>query len=200
MNTTVIAQAPEPSRSTGSVTVSFGLLSIPVSLYTATRSTRTVRHEHVVVDGQYHPVGRQSYDKVTGEPVDRAEVIKTVEVGDVLVPVTDEAYANATGADALAGRLDLEATLPAADLPLRFVPEGTTYQVRPQKAKKAGAAAGGERALALLLAALDEAGVVAIGRTALRAPRCAWWPWTPQEPSRCCARSTRCARPEPCPP
>jgi DNA end-binding protein Ku len=164
-----LALAPEPGRSTGSVTISFGLLSIPVSLYSQHQVTRTARHEYVADgSGGWHSVGRQAYDKETGVAVERADVVKMVDVGGTLVEVDDAAYAAATGAADLAGRLDIEATVPLDDLWSLFGGDGSVWQVRAQKNKKAGAAAAGDRGLALLLAALDRAGVAAVGRTALR--------------------------------
>jgi len=164
-----LALAPEPGRSTGSVTISFGLLSIPVSLYTQHQVTRTARHEYVADgSGGWHSVGRQAYDKETGTPVERADVVKMVDVDGTLVEIDDAAYAAATGADALAGRLDIEATVPLDDLWSLFGGDGSVWQVRAKKDKKAGAHAAGERGLALLLAALDKADVAAVGRTALR--------------------------------
>ena len=166
---TTLALAPEPRRSTGSVTISFGLLSIPVSLYTQHQPTRTARHEYVAnAEGGWDSVGRQAYNKVTGAAVERADVRKLVEAEGTLVEIDDATYAEATGANALAGRFDIEATIPADRLWSLFGSDGSTWQVRPQKAKKAGAAAGSERGFALLLAALDKGGVAAIGRTALR--------------------------------
>lgn len=165
-----LALAPEPARATQSVTISFGLLSIPVSLYSAHQVTRTARHEYVKgSDDEWNAVGRQSFNKVTGEAVDKVDVVKMVTVADgTLVEVDDAAYAAATGAAALSGRLDVQATVPLDSLWSIFDAEGSAYQVRAQRAKKVGANAAGEKGLALLLRALADSEVAAIGRTALR--------------------------------
>ena len=57
-----------PTRSHNSFTIGFGPLNIQVSVMTGTESTQVARSEFITgEDGELHPVGRCSYDKVTGE-------------------------------------------------------------------------------------------------------------------------------------
>ncbi|NBZ97025.1 MAG: hypothetical protein EBR40_11490, partial [Proteobacteria bacterium] len=61
--------APAPTRASNSFSIAFGLLNIPVSVYTGTEETAVKRSEFVAINGEQHPVGRCSYDKVTGEVI-----------------------------------------------------------------------------------------------------------------------------------
>lgn len=60
-------KALSPTRSHNSFTIGFGPLNLTVSVLTGTESTAVARSEFITVDGELHPVGRCSYDKVTGE-------------------------------------------------------------------------------------------------------------------------------------
>lgn len=73
------AKASLPSRKTASVTIGWGLVSIPVGLYAATSENR-VSFKEFCADG--HPVGRKMYDKETGEDVDRGEIYKMFQTPD----------------------------------------------------------------------------------------------------------------------
>lgn len=74
------------------ITLSFGLLSIPVTLFSTTTEYRIDKKQFRTVlnnEGQYedHPVGYENVDKVTGEIVGRDEIVKKVatEYGFVFV-------------------------------------------------------------------------------------------------------------------
>ena len=81
-------QAPS-GRASGNVNLSFGVISIPTTLYTGTVSDHGVkRNEYVVTPEGDHPVGRGQIDKVTGELLPPgAEVVKKIqtEYGPVYV-------------------------------------------------------------------------------------------------------------------
>lgn len=85
-------KAPASSRSSGHVTLTFGLINIPVTLYSGTVASHGVeRHEYLPVettkdDGSVvtedHPIGRGPVDKTTGQlltPEERGKVVKKIE-------------------------------------------------------------------------------------------------------------------------
>lgn len=168
---TLHATADVPVRSTASITVSFGLINIPLSVYTATVETRTVRKEFTP---EGHPVGRKLYNKETGADVEYADVVKMVEHDGLLVPLTDDEIAEATGHESgiapIVGRVSLEA------LGAQFVTE-KVYQLRPKSDKKVKTAT--DRAFTLLtetLAATNEAAMV---RVSIRGAVARWGAITP---------------------
>lgn len=166
------ATAGAPSRATTSTTISFGLINIPVSLYTATEETRVARKEFTE-DG--HAVGRQSYDKETGAVVDTAAVVRKAEAtSGALVILTDQEIADATGHKS--GVAPIIGRIPMKELDREFVCE-TIYQIRPKRDKQAQAA--NDAAFALLtqaLAATDEAALI---RVSIRGSVAKWGAITP---------------------
>ena len=65
------------ARSIASLSLSFGLVSIPVRLYSATESSGTVRFNLLAADGSR--VKQQYVSEQTGEVVERAEMVKGYE-------------------------------------------------------------------------------------------------------------------------
>ena len=65
------------ARSIASLSLSFGLVSIPVKLYSATESSGTVRFNLLAADGSR--VKQQYVSEQTGELVERAEMVKGYE-------------------------------------------------------------------------------------------------------------------------
>ena len=149
--------APAPNRSVGSFSISFGLLNIPVSLYTGTEEV-TIKRTQWTKDGER--VGNQSRVKLEdgsyGEPVDRADIIKRYDTGDGLVDLSDDEI------DALAttlpGVADLLGVVPVGLLyDGTYVANGKLWQVRAAKlgsGRQAKPNPGGQKAFALLLEAL----------------------------------------------
>lgn len=94
--------APAPKRATASMTLSWGMVAIPVQLFSGTEDNAFRRSEYVKkVDGDtvtYEKVGRKPINKETGEDVDHADVIKAVEVEDGIVEISDEEVEAALGA------------------------------------------------------------------------------------------------------
>ena len=73
-----MAEAKPPSRSTGSMTLSWGLLSIPLSVFNGSQATYVARKEFV--DGKpENPAGRTIIDKSTGEMVDRSRIVSAAQ-------------------------------------------------------------------------------------------------------------------------
>lgn len=73
------AKASPPTRKTASVTIGWGLVSIPVGLF-ATTSENRVSFSEFCADG--HKVGRKSYDKETGEEISRDQIYKMFQTPD----------------------------------------------------------------------------------------------------------------------
>lgn len=67
--------------------LNLGLVSIPVGMATAVRE-KGVKFQQFTAD--LHPVGRQAYDKETGEILSSADVHKGFMVGEQVVLLTDE--------------------------------------------------------------------------------------------------------------
>lgn len=149
--------APAPNRSSGSFSISFGLLNIPVSLYAGTEEVR-VKRTQWTADGR--KVGNQTCvkndDDTYGEAVERRDLVKKYDTGEGLVDLSDEEL------DALAttqpGVADILGVLPTALLyDGTYVANGQLWQVRASKLGSGRAAKpnpGGQKAFALLLAAL----------------------------------------------
>lgn len=159
--------APAPSRSSGSFSISFGLLNIPVSLYTGTEEVR-VKRTQWTKDGE--KVGNQTCVKTDdggyGRPVERAEIVKKYDTGDGVVEISDDEI------DALAttlpGVADILGVLPSGLLyDGTYLANGSVWQVRASKLGSGRAAKpnpGGQKAFALLLAALRAEGSFALIR------------------------------------
>ncbi len=164
--TSPIAAADQPTRAHTSFTLSWGLMSIPVSVYTGTQATRVARSEFVQVDEQWIPVGRSPIRKDTGEVIDTADVVRRAEASNgAWVELTDDEIADATSI--VRGQGTIECFIPVKNVG-RYLAEGQA-QIRPQMTKgKANPAA--EKAFALLLKAMKGRKVVALVRVALRGP------------------------------
>jgi DNA end-binding protein Ku len=142
-------------RAIWSGAISFGLVNVPVKLYSAT-SPKTVRFNQLhAADG-----GRLRQKRVCsidGEEVPFEEIVKGYEVSpDRYVIVTQEEL------DALDPRatktIDIEEFVDLAEIdPVYY---DSAYHIAP--------ATGGAKAYRLLLSAMEEAGKVAIGRFVLR--------------------------------
>jgi non-homologous end joining protein Ku len=81
-------KSPPATRAAEHVTLSLGLIAIPMSVFTAVVSDHGVRRNMFVGDETAeHPIGYQPYDKVTGQPVEKSKIVKKVatEYGHVYV-------------------------------------------------------------------------------------------------------------------
>lgn len=144
--------ANPPGRSTGTVPINIGLITIHLALYSGTEDSATRRSSYIEVDVPdasdptktikvLHPVGVKSYDKITGNDVEKSDIIKCCESSDgTLVPVTDEElqqFLSENGTCEFVGFLDRD------QYEANYVPE-KKYQVRPAKLKVAGKSQKGE--------------------------------------------------------
>jgi DNA end-binding protein Ku len=135
--------------------ISFGLVNVPVKLYSAT-SPKTVRF-HQVSSKTGTRIRQQRVDPSTGEEVPYEEIVKGYEVGpDRYVLISPEEL---EALDPKATKtVDIEEFVDLEDIdPIYY---DHSYYLAP--------AAGGAKAYRLLLEAMREAGKVGIGRLVLR--------------------------------
>jgi DNA end-binding protein Ku len=143
------------ARAIWSGAISFGLVNVPVRLYTAT-SPKTVRF-HQLHDKDGVRIRQQRVCPADGEEVGYEHIVKGYEIApDRYVVVTQEEL------DALdpvhTKTIDIEEFVELSEIdPVYY---DNAYHVAP--------ATGGAKAYQLLLSAMEEAGKVAIGRFVLR--------------------------------
>jgi DNA end-binding protein Ku len=138
---------------TGSIT--FGLVNVPVRIYSAVHEHRL--QFHLVHEKDDGPIGYQKVCKLEDKPVSSDEIVKAYEFkkGE-FVQLTDEDFA----AVQVEGQhtIDLQDFVPYDDIdPVYFA---HTYLVGPQD--------GGEKTYALLAKAMEKAGLVGIGKFVMR--------------------------------
>lgn len=144
-----------PARAISSGTISFGLVSIPVKLYTAT-SSQQVRFN--MLHGETKSRVKQQYILPgSGEVVDRKSLAKGYEYArGQFVIFTDEELQ----------RLEAEKSS-SIDI-VEFVPLDSVDLIQVEKTYYLGPDKGGDKAYRLLSAAMNETGKVAVGRWAAR--------------------------------
>lgn len=144
------------ARPLGSATIAFGLVSIPVKLYSAAESAATIRFNQIDRrDGSR--VKQQLISAKSGELVPKEEVVKGYEFSKDQYVLFDKEELKA---------LEVAATY-MIDID-EFVPDGAVERIYFDKAYYLGPDKGGARAYKLLSEALKETGRIAIGRYAAR--------------------------------
>ncbi len=144
-----------PARAIGSGTISFGLVSIPIKLYTAT-SAQSVSFNmlHKKCGGR---MKQQYLCPVDNEIVARTDMVKGYEYSkDRFVQFTEEELAKLGGEKT--DRLDIVEFVPDHSVDLLYVDK--TYFLGPDK--------GGDRAYKLLSNAMLKTGKLAVGRFGTR--------------------------------
>ena len=144
------------ARPLGSATIAFGLVSIPVKLYSAAESAATVSFNQIDRrDGSR--VKQQLVSSKSGEIVPKDEIVKGYEFakGQYVLFTKDELKA-----------LEVAATY-MIDI-AEFVPDGAVERIYFDKAYYLGPDKGGARAYRLLAEALKATGRIAVGRYAVR--------------------------------
>jgi DNA end-binding protein Ku len=144
------------ARPLGSATIAFGLVSIPVKLYSAAESAATVRFNQIDRrDGAR--VKQQLVSSNSGEVVPKDEIVKGYEFakGQYVLFSPDEIKALEVAATYM---IDID----------QFLPDGTVDRLYFDKAYYLGPDKGGARAYHLLAEALRETGRIAVGRYAAR--------------------------------
>ena len=159
------ALAPAPNRATTSVTLSFGLVNIPLSLYTGTEATRVSRKEFLFGSEATIEVGRAAIRKDTGEVIDTTDVVRMAQADSgAWVALSDDEIAACTSPRGLAEIVSFVRVKDAG----KYLVEDVK-QVRPKREKgKANPAA--ERSFALLMTAMAKRKVMALVHVAMRGP------------------------------
>jgi DNA end-binding protein Ku len=139
-----------------SAAISFGLVTVPVRLYPAVRSSAGLSF-HLLHEKDNSRLKQQYVCARDGEVVPRSEMIKGYEYAkDRYVTLTDEEL-RALDEKATQG---IEIT--------EFVPADSVDPVYFERPYYLGPGKGGEKAYALLVKAMEEAGVYAVARRAAR--------------------------------
>ncbi len=143
------------ARAQGTAAISFGLVSIPVKLYTTAQSTAAIRFNQLGPDGAR--VKQQYISAKTGEVVERSEMVKGYEFakGQFVTFEADELKA-----------IEAQATH-TVDIK-EFVPADQVDRMMLQKAYFLGPDKGGAKAYHLLGEAMKETGRVGIAKYAAR--------------------------------
>jgi DNA end-binding protein Ku len=145
------------ARSIWSGSISFGLVSVPVRMYSATSSKELKFHFLHKVDGRLNPIGYDKVDKETGESVPAEEIVRGYEIEKGrFVEVDDEDL----------DRLDIELTH-SIDI-CDFVDIGEIDPVYFRSAYYLGPNDDAEKPYKLLLRALEETGKVGIAKIVIR--------------------------------
>ena len=143
------------ARPTASATISFGLVSFPVKIFTATQSKAV--HFNLLHPKDHVRVKQQYVSSATGEVVERSDLIKGYEHarGQYVVLTDDELKALEQKSDR---SIEIEEFVPIAEVdPVYF-----------DRANLLGPDKGGQKAYRLLCEAMTQTGRVAIGRHATR--------------------------------
>jgi DNA end-binding protein Ku len=142
-------------RAIWSGTISFGLVSVPVRMYSAI-DERDV-HFHLIHEPDGGRIGYQKVCKAENEPVPDDEIVKAYEVDeDELVTLSDEDFA-AVKAEGVK-TIDICNFVPYAEIDPIFFER--TYFLGPQD--------GGEKVYALLREAMEQTELAAIGKYVMR--------------------------------
>src|SRR5438552_9383288 len=144
-----------PPHSLGSGTISFGLVSIPVRLYTAASSGNVALNQLHGVCGSR--IRQQTFCPTCNKTVERAELVRGYEFAkDQYVRVADDELKALEGEASKI--IDIAEFVPLADVdPIYFE---KTYYLGPDK--------GGEKPYRLLSDAMEKAGQVALARYVMR--------------------------------
>ena len=146
-----------PARSIGNATISFGLVSVPVNMYSSAESKASVSFNmlHKKCGGRL----KQQYicPKDNNEVVERTDTVKGYEFAkdQYVILSTDELKALEEKAT---GMIDVIEFVPLAQVDREYLEK--VYYLGPDK--------GGDRAYRLLVAALQETGRAALGQFAAR--------------------------------
>ena len=146
------------ARPIGSATISFGLVSIPVKLYSTVDSTRNIRFNYLSDDGSQVSRVKQQYIRATdGEVVQRSELIQGYEFakGQYVTFTAEELKAlNVESTNAI----DIAEFIPLADVERIYIDH--VYYLGPDT--------GAARSYHLLKQALQETGRAALANFAKR--------------------------------
>ena len=136
-------------------TISFGLVNVPVRMYSAIEEADV--HFHLVHEPDGGRIGYQKVCKAENEPVPDDEIVKAFEVKkDELVVLTDEDFA--------AVKVEGVKTIEISD----FVPYEEIDPIYFERTYYLGPQDGGEKVYSLLRQAMEQTGLAAIGKYVMR--------------------------------
>lgn len=163
--TTYTAQAPSPERTTSSITIGWGLVSIPCSVYTGVEPIKVARKEFVRDSDPLAPVGRAITNKETGDIIERDSVVRMAESTSGTWVELDDAEIVACTTEK--GQATIVSFVPNTKVG-QYVTEGLS-QIRPRRVK-GKTDPSGEKALTLLYSAMKARKVSALIKVAMRGP------------------------------
>ena len=151
-----------PARAIGTGTISFGLVAIPIKLYSTVDTTATIRFNYLSKDGSR--LKQQYIRAADGQVVDREDRIQGYEFtkGQYVTFTADELkalYVESTNA------IDIAEFIPLAEVERLYIER--VYYLGPDK--------GAARSYHLLKAALAETGRAALASYAARAAATSCW-------------------------
>lgn len=146
--------APASTRAVWKGAISFGLVHIPIVLYSATAETRP--KFNLIDPSTMSPVGNKQVSKTTGEAVQREELVKGIQVdeGQYVVLTKEEIR---TALPKSTQTIEIESFVDAAEIPAVFF--NKPYHVAP--------GARGQKPFALLREALERTGKAGIARVVI---------------------------------
>ena len=144
-------------RAIWSGSIAFGLVSVPVRMFSAVEEHTL--HFRLVHEPDGGPIGYDKICKPEGRSVPDSEIVKAFEVEkDELVYLSEEDFETAE-AQAQGGRtIEIRA----------FVPRGEIDPIYFERTYYLGPAEGGERVYVLLARALEESGLAAVAKFVMR--------------------------------
>ena len=143
------------ARSIGSGTISFGLVAIPVKLYSTVDTTRAVRFNYLSKDGSR--LKQQYISSSTGEVVDRADRVQGYEFARGQYVLFSEEEIKAMHVEST-NAIDIAEFIPLEDVERLYIEK--VYYLGPDK--------GAARSYHLLRAALQKTGRAALASYAAR--------------------------------
>jgi DNA end-binding protein Ku len=145
-----------PARSIGTATISFGLVSVPINIYSSSESRQTVSF-NLISKKSGTRVKQQYIDPKTNEVVPREEMVKGYEFAkdQYVIFTPDELKALEEKATST---IDIAEFVPLDEVDREYLDK--VYYLGPDK--------GGDRAYRLLAKALQETGRAALGQYAAR--------------------------------
>lgn len=157
-----MAKAAAPSRASGTLTIGFGLVSVPVSVFSGIEDSGVKRQRYSKAG---NPVGMQNFDKETGEVVEYGDLQMRYAADDgTLIELTDEEIAYAVGAEN--GRAEVVGFVPLTQL-LRYQQE-SLMQVRPAAGANKKPSPAFQKAFMLLMTGMEKRKVFALVSYCLR--------------------------------
>jgi DNA end-binding protein Ku len=136
-------------------TISFGLVNVPVRMYSAIKEHKL--HFHYLHKKDDSPIGYEKYCKLENKPVPDDEIAKAFEISkDKYVYLDDE--------DLAAAKVEGYRTIELTD----FVPNEEIDPIYFEKTYFLGPSDGGEKVYALLARAMENSGLAGIGTYVMR--------------------------------